>query len=101
MVHDYQSLVNRLLGKKSPIIDIEYLQLFSNESIKYLFKKYGFANIQTTALRNRYSLSYWLRLLPLPKKIKRMLEKLLRILNIDKLKLAVNVGNIMAVGFKS
>src|SRR5690606_4043504 len=42
VTHNYRSPVNRVLGKKSPIIDIEHMQLFSPESIQYLFVTSGF-----------------------------------------------------------
>jgi SAM-dependent methyltransferase len=101
VTHDYASWVNRLLGKKSPIIDIEHLQLFSKISITELFKHCGFVAISAKPFANRYSLNYWLRLAPLPRPIKHAFEYLDAHARIGKIKIAINVGNIIAAGFKS
>lgn len=70
ITHNYNSLLNRILGEKSPIIDIEHLQLFCPDTIKILMNKVGFINIRIKPLTNTYPLRYWLRLMPLPSFIK-------------------------------
>lgn len=72
--HDYGSLVNRMLGKRSPIIDIEHMQLFSKVSICELYERCGFIEVSANPFSNRYSLGYWIRLAPLPKVVKRTLK---------------------------
>lgn len=99
VTHDYNSAVNRLLGKKSPIIDIEHMQLFSKTSISELFKCAEFTDISAMPFTNRYSLNYWLRLMPLPKIIKHSLFKMGYVSKIGQLKISINVGNIIAAGF--
>ncbi len=66
MTHDYRAPINRLLGRRSPIIDIEHMQLFCPASLDRLLGEAGFADIAIRAIRNRYPLRYWLRLRPLP-----------------------------------
>ncbi len=100
VTHDYNSLVNRMLGKKSPIIDIEHMQLFSKKSICELFKYSDFNNIHSQPFINRYSFSYWLRLTPLPSAIKKPLKWLSGLIGIDKIKIGLNVGNRITVGYK-
>lgn len=100
VTHDYQSPVNRLLGAKSPIIDIEHMQIFSDASIRTLFQRSGFSRITARPFRNRYALNYWLRLAPLPKGLKALVAKTLSSTGLGRLKLAVNVGNTLAVGFR-
>lgn len=100
VTHDYNSLVNRILGKKSPIIDIEHMQLFSQPSIVELFKRAEFAEISAVPFCNRYSFNYWLRLTPLPKTVKRTLQKIASITGIGQIKISVNVGNTIAAGFR-
>lgn len=100
VTHDYYSLINRMLGKKSPIIDIEHMQLFSEKSIRKLFKYSDFNNIYSQAFINRYSFSYWLRLAPLPSAIKKPLKWLSCLIGIDKIKIGLNVGNRITVGYK-
>lgn len=100
VTHDYRSLINRLLKTKSPIIDIEHLQLFSQHSTHHLFKSVGYENITVSTFYNTYSLQYWLRLTPIPKYLKSLLLKSLHILGLLRTKLTINVGNTMTVGFK-
>ena len=100
VTHDYGSLVNRILGRRSPIIDIEHMQLFSKISICELFSRCGFVDISARPFINRYSLSYWIRLAPLPKIIKLPIKRALLYSGIDKLKISVNVGNTIAAGFR-
>jgi SAM-dependent methyltransferase len=100
VTHDYRAPVNRLLGRRSPIIDIEHLQLFSKASIRALFEQAGYSDIQVRPFRNRYSLRYWMRLTPFPLKTKNAILKSLSRYGLDKKKIAVNVGNVMTMGFK-
>jgi SAM-dependent methyltransferase len=98
--HDYGSWVTRLLGERSPIFDIEHLQLFSKDSLHYLLTACGFEDIRVGTIRNRYPLAYWMKLLPLPMGVKRVLVPLSRRLLLGRLPLSVNIGNIFAVAFK-
>ena len=68
--HNRKGLVNRLLGRKSPIFDIEHLQLFSPMSARALFERAGFVNVEVHRMVNRYPLQYWTRLLPIRKTFK-------------------------------
>ena len=100
VTHDYRSLVNRLLGNRSPIIDIEHMQLFSKRSVRHLFESAGYADVTVKAFVNTYSLRYWMRLAPLPRGIKLAVSGVMASLGVDNLKLGVNVGNLIATGFK-
>ena len=100
VTHNYHSIVNRLLGKRSPIIDIEHMQLFSDQSIRHLFDDVGFARVDVKDFANTYSLLYWTRLSPLPGRIKGVALQWLKSLGWGEAKLSVNVGNSMTVGIK-
>lgn len=101
VTHDYRSMVNRLMGKRSPIIDIEHLQLFSERSVRYLFESAGYANVTVNPFANTYSSRYWVRLAPLPRGIKTAVSGLIAALGLDNAKLGVNVGNLFTAGFKN
>lgn len=101
VTHDYRSLVNRVLGKRSPIIDIEHMQLFSPPSARYLFESSNYENVTVRAFVNHYSLRYWMRLAPLPSGLKRTVSRLMTKLGIGEIKLGFNVGNLVTAGFKS
>ena len=101
VVHNYRSPLNRILGKKSPIIDIEHMQLFSKKSIESLFNKTNYEDIQIKDFYNHYSINYWIRLSPLPNLIKNIFIKLLNKFNLGKFKIKINVGNIIVSGRKA
>ena len=101
VTHDYRSTVNKLLGKRSPIIDIEHMQLFSKKSICKLFQNIGYKDIENNAFKNKYSLRYWLRLAPLPESIKTLVSNGLSKLGMAESKIAINVGNMITYGTKN
>lgn len=100
VTHDYRSAVNRALGRRSPIVDIEHMQLFSRRSVAVLLEQAGYARIEARPFANRYSLRYWNRLMPFPASVKKTLQGTLAAVGLDRMKLALRVGNTAAVGFK-
>ncbi|WP_326541315.1 class I SAM-dependent methyltransferase [Pseudorhodoferax sp.] len=100
VTHDYRSGVNRLLGKRSPIIDIEHMQLFSPKSIGQLLVRNGFESVEVSSFRNRYALRYWMRLLPLAVDFKKAVIKGLDAFAMADLKLSFNVGNMLSIGYR-
>ena len=62
--HNRRALSARAMGLKSPIFDVEHLQLFSPKSIRFALERAGFRWVDVRVLVNRYPLSYWLRLFP-------------------------------------
>ena len=99
--HNRESVVNRLLGFKSPIFDIEHLQLFSPKSVRKLLETSGFEKIEVKAIVNKYPLHYWFKLFPFPGGIKSKLLKWLAESKIGKILIPIPVGNMAAIGYKS
>ena len=100
VTHDRRAWLNRLLGRRSPIVDIEHMQLFSAESAKYLLEHHGYASVDGSSFRNSYRPSYWLRLAPLPDALKNSLTGMLRRSKLDRRRLSLDVGNFMSWGIK-
>lgn len=100
VTHDYQSLVNRLLGRHSPIVDLEHMQLFCDSSLHALFARGGYQEIDSRVFVNRYALGYWLRLAPLPQSAKPAIARLLDLAGLARIKLGFNVGNTLCAGYK-
>jgi SAM-dependent methyltransferase len=96
--HNRRGVLNGLLGARSPIRDIEHLQLFSPRSAIRLLERAGFANVQARPIVNRYPLDYWLRLLPLPNGPKSRLRAAANRSGIGRLALPMPVGNLAVVG---
>ena len=100
VVHNYRGLLNRILGQRSPIMDIEHLQLFCPKAVRVLLDNAGFKEIVIEPLKNEYPLRYWLRLTPLPAGLKKFIARSFEILNVSHSSLPCNVGNLLAVGRK-
>ena len=98
--HNRSSFGNRILGRKSPIFDIEHLQLFDKKSVRRLFVEAGYQDIQVAAISNRYPLRYWMRLFPIPGKLKPRILAFLTKSSIGSIKLSLPVGNMAVFGVK-
>ena len=100
VVHNWQGVLNRILRLRSPIIDLEHLQLFNPSSVHILLKQVGFEKIIVKPIWNSYPLKYWLRLTPLPPHLKKAINLLLNKLSLSNITLPARVGNLLAVGIK-
>lgn len=100
VVHNWQGFLNRVLGLRSPIIDVEHLQLFNPSSVTVLLKNSGFENIKVKPICNQYPLRYWLRLTPLPPSLKRLIDRAFTTFSLSHRQLSMPVGNILAIGTK-
>ena len=98
--HNRRALSARLLGRKSPIFDIEHLQLFSPKSLRYALERAGFRDVELYPVENRYPLRYWVKLLPLPGAVKtRALQQLYKS-RLGELPIKISAGNFAAVAYK-
>lgn len=98
--HNRRAASARLLGTKSPIFDIEHLQLFSPQSLRNLLERVGFSAIRILPVWNTYPLHYWLKLFPLPEALKRPSLRLSKTIGIGYLPVSIPAGNIAAIGYK-
>ena len=98
--HNRRALSAKLLGLRSPIFDIEHLQLFSRQSARFLLEACGFQRVQLQGFWNCYPLSYWLRLFPLPKPLKKATLAAAEATRFGLMPIALPAGNLAAVGFK-
>jgi SAM-dependent methyltransferase len=98
--HNRRSVSARVLGRWSPIFDIEHLQLFSPRSLSNLLLAAGYQDVRVTTVVNRYPLSYWARLFPMPAGIKSRWIQLLERSGIGNFRLSLPAGNIAAIGYK-
>jgi SAM-dependent methyltransferase len=92
--HDRRAWSARLLGRRSPIYDVEHLQLFDRRTVRGLFERSGFERIEVHTLVNRYPLRYWLRLARIPRPVVHMLGPLATFA------LSIPAGNLWVVGYR-
>ena len=97
--HNRLSLVNRLMGRRSPIFDIEHLQMFSVEGLEKIFQLTNLEVIVSKQILNSYPLGYWLRLFPMPKIMKDFFESR-RDSFLMRIPISLFVGNRLVVAIK-
>ncbi len=97
VVHNWRAPVNRILGLRSPIIDVEHLQLYSPKSLRTLLTRAGFVSTDLNSIANSYSLRYWLRLSPLPASVKKRLAETFNRMDLSNKKISLRVGNMLAI----
>ncbi len=98
--HNRRSLSAMVLGLKSPIFDVEHLQLFSNSSIQRMFRETGFKRVKVKSILNLYPVHYWLKLLPFPKALKKFMIPLLKKTGLGYIPIPLPAGNMAVIGYK-
>jgi len=95
--HNAASLQARLLGSKSPIIDIEHIYLFNKKTLSRLLTQAGLDIVVIGDLENSYPLDYWLYMLPIPMGLKSFVSSLFKLTGLGRLSPALKAGNIYAI----
>jgi SAM-dependent methyltransferase len=98
--HNVSSLSARMLGERSPIVDIEHCYLYSPKTMKLLLEKHGFDVVECGAATNTLSLRHFLHLLPTPARLKRGLLAAADSTRIGRLPMRLPLGNLYAIGQK-
>lgn len=98
--HDRRAPVNRALGLRSPIVDLEHMQLFSPRSVEELLRRAGLREVGQRPIRNRYPVRYWARLAPLSGRPYAILSAALERTGIGGRPLTLPVGNLLAWGVR-
>jgi len=98
--HNHRAVSAKILGTKSPVFDIEHLQLFSEKSARYLLKTNGFVKIKVKIVFNCYPLHYWVKLFPMPLKFKKICLSFLKKIKIGYLPIYIPAGNLAIIGYK-
>ena len=97
VVHNRRAPLNRLLGTRSPIVDVEHLQLFCPASLRALLEGAGYRDVSVAPITNAYPLSYWARLLPLPRAVRAAVGDSLG--GLGRVEVGARVGNMVGVGW--
>ncbi len=99
VAHNFASLGVRLLGVRHPIVNAGHLVLFDPLTIRGLFAR-RFDVIDVFKVVNRYSLHYWLSLLPVNERLKRGMRKAVSTLGLSHVTLDLSLGNMAIVARK-
>jgi SAM-dependent methyltransferase len=95
--HNVRALSARLLGERSPIIDIEHCYLYTPDTMRLLLHKHGFETLETGTALNTVSLRHLAHLLPLPAAIKSPLQDAAACEPVARLSVKLPLGNLYAV----
>lgn len=95
--HDIGSWSARLLGERSPIVDVEHTYLYSRDTLRRLLEARRFRVIRSGSGWNSYSLQYLAHLVPLPAGSGHALADGLRLTRLGRLPLTVPLGNLYLV----
>jgi len=95
--YDRQRGLSRLLWRRSPIVDFEYMQLFSIKPICYLFGNVGHSDFSRNLSTNLHTVRHWLSLCPILDSFK---KTFLTLPGIAQCKRSLNVANSFSAGFK-
>lgn len=99
--HNSKSLSARILGEKSPIIDIEHTYLYDAKTIKKLFEKNGFVVDRVFYPWSRHSFGYLFSLLPIkPLKFKKFIDGLIFKFKLNNIPLFLPIGNLGVVAHR-
>ena len=98
--HDRRAVPNRIMGGRSPIHDVEHLQLFSPCSLATMLARAGFSGVRTWKYTNTYSLRYWIRLLPFSAHVKGFLARMAEQTGAGSFPVSLPAGNMAAAGYR-
>jgi len=98
--HNIRALSARLLGERSPIVDLEHTFLFTPGTLSRLVRAHGLTVCETGRVWNRYTLQYVTRLVPLPAALKRGLLACFARTRIGRLPVWIPLGNLYLVARK-
>lgn len=98
--HNVSSWSARVLGERSPIVDIEHTYLYSPRTMRGIFAKVGFMDISVRSVRNTYSLAYLTQLVPFHAGLKYRLLPTLRRGRAGRIRVTVPLGNLCLIARK-
>jgi SAM-dependent methyltransferase len=95
--HNVAAWSARILGERSPIVDIEHTYLYSPATMRAIFATAGFVDPRVSSVWNTYSVSYLAQLVPFPAPIKSRLLQGLRASAPGRIKVTVPLGNLCLI----
>ena len=98
--HNVRSLMTRLLGRRSPMFDVEHLQLFAPRTMRRMATAAGLKPLRAAPLASRYTLRYGLKMFPLPCRTRRRLLSACEWLGLAGRSVWLPAGNMVTVARK-
>lgn len=98
--HNVESVSAKILGERSPIIDIEHIYLFSPRTATILLKACGFSVCKVETVFNIYSLRYLIHLLPIGIRFKSLVNNIIELSKLTQFTLKLPLGNLFIIAQK-
>jgi hypothetical protein len=98
--HDAGAPSARLLGERSPIVDIEHYYLYSRDTLGRLVAAHGYEVVESGSVWNQYSVTYAAHLLPVGKAAKGQMQRFLEWSRLGRLQPKFPLGNLYVVAKK-
>ena len=98
--HDAGALSARLLGRRSPIVDVEHTALYDKKTMRLLFERAGFTVEEVFSVANTYPAAYWAKMLPLPDPLKKPLLGALDRTRVGRVPVRLRAGNLGIIAAK-
>lgn len=95
--HDVSAWSARLLGRRSPIVDIEHTYLFDARTMRRLFEARGFEVLAVGPVENLVSIGHLARLVPMPAAIRRSQQRWLGRSPAGRWRLWLRLGNVRII----
>ncbi len=98
--HNAKSFSARIMGEKSPIIDIGHAYLYDLTTMKKVFEQNNFVVHNVFPIKNTVSIERLIQLLPIRSTTSEKIQKLGRLLKINKCSLKLPLGNLGIIAQK-
>ena len=98
--HNERHFLSKILKSKHPIINDEHLVVFGKTTLKKIFTKHNYTNVNVSNLQNFYSVKYWCKMLPLNYYLKKFFSKALSLFSLDKKIVGIKAGNLYLIADK-
>jgi len=98
--HNAKSFSAKIMGEKSPIIDIGHAYLYDLTTMKKIFEQNNFVVHNVFPIKNIVSIERLIQLLPIRSSISEKIQYLARLLKINKCLLKLPLGNLGIIAQK-
>jgi len=98
--HNAKSFSAKIMGEKSPIIDIGHTYLYDLTTMKQIFKQNNFVVHNVFPIKNTVSIERLIQLLPIKSSTSEKIQQLARLLKINKCLLKLPLGNLGIIAQK-
>lgn len=100
ITHNVKSWQPRLIGESCPMFDVQHIFLWDLHTIRKLMEKVGLSYVRGSNIRVQYGVSFFIRMLPLPMRLRLWMMKIVERFGLGKISFRLGGGNMVAVGRK-